>query len=320
MIVILSLLGAVGLGASFTAMISIRSSARNVYVEPTTLRLKTKHRRRPVFVAWGDSHTEALVYLLKDLSKEYNVFGRTIITVGNAPLRNTYLDYGALGPSPEEQKKDFEAALRLIRDLDVPNVIIAARWDCHVPRWAPHLSGPKRDAFIADWRSHWLLRDDYTEEPPTIETSSRIFRRSLEETLRALDGRRVFFVMQAPVMDGWCADQPVTYDDYRLQQAEVTSCLADLRSLSICPIVLGPGKWWFKDGLSVIRDQGGKYYADRDHVGAYGAEKLYRPLLEPVFKTFRRRPRCYRHPSNWRSYSGASMCWRSEPCRWLGPF
>ena len=49
--------------------------------------------------------------------------------------------------------------------------------------------------------------------------------------------------------------------------------------------VLDPARACFNaSGSSLIGDRTGAYYRDVGHLSPYGAEKFYRPILQPIFK------------------------------------
>jgi hypothetical protein len=81
----------------------------------------------------------------------------------------------------------------------------------------------------------------------------------------------------------------VTRHEYERQQWEIDRVLGSCTSPILT--VIGPGDQWFDDdGYSLKADSEKAYYVDGDHVSSYGAEKLIRPLLKPVFDTMRIEP------------------------------
>jgi hypothetical protein len=81
--------------------------------------------------------------------------------------------------------------------------------------------------------------------------------------------------MQLPVQD---LGQPVTDKIYDNQQYDIKRMLSRPRPFLR---VLGPGQW-FKNGISITKDESGGYYMDASHVNNQGAQKLLGPLLGPV--------------------------------------
>src|SRR5262249_6750255 len=115
----------------------------------------------------------------------------------------------------------------------------------------------------------------------------RVLQEHFRETIAALEsaGVRVWFLMQIPFQ----GDDPAARStrgcpakEYEAQQYEINKALKSCTGPMLT--VIGPDKCWFdRDGFSVKGDSGGSYYMDKNHVNSYGASKLIRPLLEPVF-------------------------------------
>jgi hypothetical protein len=147
-----------------------------------------------------------------------------------------------------------------ITNNKVPHVIMVARWEHAVPE-------P-----LFNWRTRFNVKVWQEHFPETISVLGPV-------------GTRVWFLMQVPFQ----AEDPrggltrgVAAKEYEAQQYEVNKILKSCRPPMFT--VLGPDKCWFdKDGFSCMGDSGGSYYMDKSHVSSYGAKKLIRPLLEPVF-------------------------------------
>src|SRR5262249_6794538 len=151
-------------------------------------------------------------------------------------------------------------------------IIIVGRWDVRVPHEIPM---PKSDD---DDRIDRMLQDGISKEL-SVTDSRRAFEDGIKRTLDALRGRRVYLLMQVPVLEK--NKTGITRETYEVQQREVIRVLK-ARSHSLLHVI-GPGKW-FNGETSLVGDEGGSYYMDEDHLSSYGANKMISPLLEPVFK------------------------------------
>jgi peptidoglycan/LPS O-acetylase OafA/YrhL len=224
----------------------------------------------PRFVLWGDSHALAAAKAFDDLAKERGIAGQCFGLVGIPPLLGTYNDRmqrNLIPISREDQIAWNQHVIQWINDHEIADIFIVGRWDSRVPSKLGN-----------DYVASRLLQDGSSKEFSTTD-SRRAFEDGLDRTLDALKGKHVYFLMQVPAMER--DDAPITRQTYELQRFEVNQVLK-ARSGSLFH-VLGPGEW-FKNDLLVIRDEGGGYYMDKDHVSPYGAKKMISPLLEPVFK------------------------------------
>src|SRR5262249_8444005 len=132
-----------------------------------------------------------------------------------------------------------------------------------------------RQATLKEWGSQ-IMQDHRTKEP-CLKDSLRVLEEAVERTASALEGRHIYFLMQVPIREN---ENGISEETYELQQCEIKRVLK--KDWPYCT-VLGPGRW-FRDGRSLVRDPGGAYYMDLDHVSSYGAKKLIRPVLEPLLE------------------------------------
>jgi hypothetical protein len=122
-----------------------------------------------------------------------------------------------------------------------------------------------------------------------------VFAEGLRRTLLELQaaGARVWLIKQVPVQRRGSFGRTVkplkagvTDQEYEEQQSAVDEVL---RSQSWPGLnVIGPSANWFdQDGHSLVADGRVPFYRDPDHLTPLGAERLMRPLLEPVFNAMR---------------------------------
>jgi hypothetical protein len=244
------------------------------------------------FAVWGDSHASALLPVFNDLAYKAHVHGIGFIGLGLAPLTDAYNRHSPV-TLPGQDEWSLHVRQWIVNN-DVKYVFLVARWDAQCPRWCPTMhfnnDGDRQD-FLNEWRSR-MVSDESTDKP-SIQDSARTLQASLASTLTdlndATDGkkRHVYVVMQAPIKDG-AGEDPVSEETYRIQQTEMLKFHAAMSGpdthCDTPPVIIGPAKWWFKNGMSVTRDEAGDYYSDRHHVSTYGGKKFFEPLLEPVFK------------------------------------
>jgi hypothetical protein len=223
----------------------------------------------PSFVLWGDSHAVPLIKVCDELCKKHQVSGQCFVCGAIPPMLDVWI---ARTQDRDTQVQWNRHVVDWTVDHNVQSVLIVGRWEARVPRWAASLAKIEENT-----ESDRMLRDQSTKEL-SMADSLRVFEQGLDRTLKALAGRRVYWLRQPPVQTG----KPVTEDDYEFQQQAINEVLHS-RSL----LVIGPGRW-FRDGVSLIGDEAGPYYRDHDHANAHGARTLIAPVLEPVFQSLKR--------------------------------
>jgi peptidoglycan/LPS O-acetylase OafA/YrhL len=242
------------------------------------------------FVLWGDSHAVAIASLCDELARSRGLCGQCFAAPSIHPL------LGVWSNDPfqrrEIQLEWNRRVVEWIKKNNVPNVIVVSRWERPVPSrlidWRANINDTNdesRQNLICK-RLDQLIQDDHSPGA-SDEDARRVWQEHFRETISALGsaGTRVWFLMQVPVQ----VDDPrgkatrgVSANVYEAQQYEIHRVLKSWSSPWLS--VMGPGTSWFDtDGYSFMGDSGGSYYIDKDHVSSYGAKKLLRPLLEPVF-------------------------------------
>jgi len=221
------------------------------------------------FVLWGDSHARALVGLFDQLARPRKIGGQCFIVPTIPPLIGVW---NSEQFAPQTQLQWNISVIEWIKSHDVPHVFIVSRWDHRVPsRFTER--GPTA-------QNTYLLQDDRSGRT-TPDDACRVWEEGFKRTLAALEGRRVYFLMQLPVQETDIRGaRGVSEETYELQQFEINRVLRSGRWPQLS--VIGPGDW-FRNGYSVTGDEGGSYYADGNHVSSYGAKKLLAPVLEPIF-------------------------------------
>ncbi len=222
------------------------------------------------FVVWGDSHAMKLAKVFDGIAKAKGISGQSFAVLDLPPLLETcnrrMLTFMYRVPLVR-QRSWKEQVVEWIKDHDITDVFIVARWEVRVP--------PQELMCDADDR---LLQDGLSTGFSAAD-SRRVFKDGLGRTLDALAGRHVYFMMQVPPLRK--NGTPITRQAYDLQQREV------MRVLTACPHshlhIIGPGDW-FSGGVGRTGDKEGSYYDDDDHVSLHGAKVLIAPVLEPVFK------------------------------------
>ena len=87
----------------------------------------TNPATKPQFVVWGDSHADALVPLFEVLGLSYGVQGSVFDDANCAPINGVHQVPPATGC---EEENAF--ALQYIRDNNIRNIILVARWSYYV--------------------------------------------------------------------------------------------------------------------------------------------------------------------------------------------
>lgn len=231
------------------------------------------------FMVWGDSHGGTLMPLFRELAAQHHVAGEAFLGRGVVPLLWAYSPQASASRSAQSELAS--EAVNASRKDRIPYVFIVGRWEARVPYWHPTMTDVDRQD---EWK-RTIIEDDFTEEQ-SLADSARVLAEALPRSIEAITVnnphlRRIYFIMQPPARDGDNGDVPVSEATYRLQQRAIGNALASLRCDKLT--VLGPGSNWIKSGMSVNGDEGGSYYSDRHHLSSYGAAKLMRPLLAPIF-------------------------------------
>lgn len=232
------------------------------------------------FVLWGDSHALAVSTLLDRMAEDAGLSGAIIARGGHPPLRGVWKSN--MGNSMVEWN---DLAFKFIKDRDVKNVLLVARWAAHVNG---RVNGEKDTLLI-----------DSSSAVPSQKDAADLFLRSLGRTLEELDrlGVNVWLMKQVPLQNGdprktmvrsaWSGErQPngISIDAHRLRQETVNSIIDSLVLSCTHVSIVDPADRCFPfSETSVIGDHEGCFYADDDHLSPHGADVLLGPLFERLF-------------------------------------
>ncbi len=244
------------------------------------------------FILWGDSHAMALTDLVDRLAREHNVAGYAAVSAACAPVPGTWNRYST--DAADDQMKRNDAVLKFILDRRIKDVILAARWAYYIDGWSPD---ERSFEFVDESQDGGPLADAQTPEG-TPADSANIFRRHMESLIDELHkhGVEIWILKQVPEQPGPIAMQllkrkrslvaaplyTTTMAAHRERQATTDKLMAELPADEVA--IIDPTPTMFNaSGEPVVELDGRACYKDRDHLSKYGAEKLLRPLLEPVF-------------------------------------
>jgi peptidoglycan/LPS O-acetylase OafA/YrhL len=234
--------------------------------------------RPPRFVVWGDSHADALMPVFDRLALQHGTSGLYAGRLGCPPL---------LGVERRDivvRCREYnDAVLQTIERLDVPRIIIVARW-------AHYTSDPtyKREA-----RTRVVITDDESRTS-AMAGNDVVLERGLARTLAALGGREVVVVAPIPevgynvpdvlarlAMLGREFDLRPTTAEFAERQQYVEAMLGRLRSryafeLTEPAVALCTGE------RCAVLDQDVPLYSDDHHLTTSGAMRLLRLLDRAV--------------------------------------
>lgn len=236
-------------------------------------------------VVIGDSHAEHLVPGLDRLLKEQGLSGRQLTTSSCPPL------YGARifrGPG-KEHCQDFAPAIRAFLDAhdEVRLVVLAARWAVYSETtWLAH--EPFRPQFLVDEHGEIL----------TPQSSRRVLKKALENTVEAMTSRgvRVLLMAQVPPLSARRArcvtrarwhdsDESVCYEPSaaalqrtRFSSALITAIAATNDSVD----AFIPAQVLCDEALCIPVLDGVFLFRDEDHLNPTGAERLLARLSLPI--------------------------------------
>ena len=235
----------------------------------------------PQFVVWGDSHADALVPLFELLGLTYHAQGVVFDAADCAPIEGVHLMPPAAGCEAENA-----FALQYIKDSNIRNIILVARWSYYVEGGQRGL----HTAFITDSNS-----------PSTSSAEAEaVFQRNFTTEVRELsrEGREIYIVEQVPeqfnfderdafyraVHSGQDVQSlAISTKDNGAYQAMPNSVIDSLAALPGVHIV-DPSTIVCKAGGSCELESDGRLiYRDEDHLSTAGAMVL-EPLFTPVFE------------------------------------
>lgn len=266
----------------------------------------------PAFLVWGDSHAMAISELCDTLAREHGLSGNVAARTATVSL------LGVWRPSSANRAVEWnQEVLEFVRREKIRNVIL-------VSRWAVNIEGRpdgKNDALIVDEQSRRVSRDE----------SKQVLRRGLLRTISALqqEGVKVWIMKQVPLQDknplitltqaAWSGvDRPprgVSLENHRKRQENVDDVLNTLENGAV--EILDPTEYCFDDTQrSLIGSFERSFYADDDHLSPFGAERLLREMLEPVFAEIAGRHA--EHDHRWRDYASEEVGLSALPDRHQG--
>ncbi len=225
---------------------------------------------KPTFLIWGDSQTRMISEMVDALCLESQMTGY-IATRNSTP---SLLEMGVGGRS--DQQEFNEAILAEIKQYQIKNVILVARWSAYLK--------PKQG-----------LMSYY--EPPVFD---RAFKKTID-SLHAI-GVKVWVMHQIPdqeldisraIMNANKQGKPVPFGisqrQHENQQEPINTIFqryANYPDLEFLPVV----QFCFENGQSLIGTHSAKYYTDKTHLSQIGSEVLIRPVLEPVLQEISKVP------------------------------
>jgi len=235
---------------------------------------------KPAFVVWGDSHSDALAPLLNALGQKYGMQGVAFNGGGCIPVLGV-----RQAPPVASCEKQNQRALQYVRDNDIKNIFLVARWSYYV------MGGPDglRAAMITD-------SDRISRSP---EEAARAFQRNLAATVRMLgqEGRNVYIIKQVPeqfdfdtraafyraVRTGQDAGlNAVIAKDNETYQALADAAIDTLASEARIIIIDPATVLCEKNGVCALEKDGMLLYRDENHLSVEGAMTLQQ-LFAPVF-------------------------------------
>jgi peptidoglycan/LPS O-acetylase OafA/YrhL len=241
-------------------------------------RLGPDGKTRPAFLAWGDSHANAVMPVLGALASERGISGLFTGASGCAPL---------VGVRRADRHDDCarlaDSAVAMVARLRIRDVLLAAYWSVYTEGWETRPAPPEP-----------LLRnpagDDAT--PPR-----EVMAAAIERTVDALQGAgaRVWILEQVPSQprepptwlativkqggDAAAAGRPLA--EHRRRQAPVAGILRAVGGTRAVHL-LDPATILCTGTLCPAAGGGRSLYADDNHLSTWGAMRL-RPLFAPLF-------------------------------------
>jgi len=234
---------------------------------------------KPSFVLWGDSHADALEPLLDPLAKQYGLQG--VVFAGGSCIPVTGVTQS---PPVEDCAMHNAQALQFIRDHDIKNVFLAARWNYYV------LGGP-------DHMRVAMIKDSDVVSTTPAQTSAVLERNLLPEVSSlATENRNVYLVKEIPEQFDFVSrdafyraartGEEVTMQSVSLAAAKdytaLSSAIIDkaavmpgVHVIDPFPILCNSSECPISEGSTIL-------YRDEDHINADGAA-LLKPLFDPIF-------------------------------------
>ena len=221
----------------------------------------------PQFVVWGDSHAAAISELINEMAHEYKVSG--FIASRNATI--PFLKVGSGGRADQQQWN--EAVYKVVKDHEIKNVILVARWSGYINRQVGRLQRYSVEEF-QDALSLTLQR--FEADGINVWIVPQVPEQKLDISRAILIASRT----NTAIPNG------ISLNQYEQNQALIHNAFAD-QSASKAR-VLDLTEFCFREGKSMIGQLDGKYYTDNNHLSLKGSRVLIRPVMEPVFEQMMR--------------------------------
>ncbi len=241
----------------------------------------TNATTKPTFMVWGDSHADALVPLFELLGLTYHTQGVVFDDADCVPIEGVHQTPPAAGCDAENA-----FALQYIKDNNIKNIILVARWSYYVEGGQRGL----HTAFITDSNS-----------PSTSSAEAEIvFERNFTTKVQELsrEARAIYIVEQVPeqfkfdTRDAFyravhsgrdIQSLAISTKDNEAYQALPHLVIASLATLPGVHIIDPATILCKTDGLCELEGGGRLIYRDEDHLSTAGAMVL-EPLFTPVFE------------------------------------
>ncbi len=238
----------------------------------------------PTFVVWGDSHADALVPLFELLGLTYHAQGVVFDGADCVPINGVHQTPPAAGC---EEENAF--ALQYIKDKNIRNIFLVARWSYYV-------TGGQRGLLTA------RITDSNSPSMSSAE-AALVFERNLIPMVQELsrEGRKVTIVEQVPEQFNFntrdafyravhsgqdVRSLAISTKDNEAYQALPNSVIDGLTTLPGVHVI-DPATMLCKSGDLCELENGGRLiYRDEDHLSTAGA-MILGPLFTPTFESMR---------------------------------
>lgn len=207
------------------------------------------------FAVWGDSHAGAIVPVINQLCKKYNVHGIEAVRSSTFPA----IDFREATPDADEAARFNAAVFDFIRARKIKNVIITGRWIGYVD------SEARRAGFISTVDR---LRQCGCAVYVMKDVPAQRFDVPRVAAVLALRGGD---------LNSLCISQ----SDYEQIGRPFEVWGKELARHGVT--VLNPARFFEENGRCIVLRDGKLLYADPHHLTVAGARELA-PLFEPIFQ------------------------------------
>lgn len=228
----------------------------------------------PDFLLWGDSHGLMLSDAIDAAARRHGAHGYAALMGGTVPL-----------PGVWNGVKQREA-------------LVCEKWSRMVTDWI-RLHRPRHVLVCANWVIYSHVQRINGKGRKT-RGSADVLQDGLQRLLEECEavGAGVTVMLQVPTQESLPSQRVVLAHcsgrsiDLRgvdraalqRQQATILAAVAGVASKRIDVVDLAD-PFFGQNGISSIGDAGGSWYLDRNHVSAYGASRLFEPLLGDMMAT-----------------------------------